>query len=129
MMLAEVRSQLLLVTDAEAAALAAEEMLVLLATGKVKQSTALDTWREPLALPQPSAPPALCPVLELATAASVVLDVHGLQGTTIDRSFTQARTQVGRLLLKLAETSSGNSAALLAHGCIPGILLLVTANH
>ena len=109
--------------DAEAAALAAEEMLVLLATGKVKQSTALDTWREELAPPQsPSAPP--CPALELATAASVVLDVHGIQGTAIDRSFTQARTQVGRLLLKLADTSSGNSAALLAHGSIPGILLI-----
>lgn len=95
---------------AGAACLAAEEMRVLLNTGKVKKSSALQEWSQ--ALPQGD-------TLHFATCISHVLGVHGLPGTNVDRAFTAARTRAATLLYTLSENSSANSAALLMHGMVP----------
>ena len=67
--------------DAEAAALAAEEMTLLLSTGKVKQSAALRHWSERLPHDSSLADASSRTVfaLDLPTCLSVVLGVHGIQ--------------------------------------------------
>ena len=94
---------------ADAASRAAEEMRLLLSTGKVKKSSALQEWSEEL---QNGV------TLHFATCMSHLLGVHGLPGTNVDRAFTTARTRAVSLLHALAENSTANSAALLMHGMI-----------
>ena len=57
--------------------------------------------------------------VSFASCASVVLDVHGMEGAVSDTSFTEARVRIGLLLYRLAENSSANSALLIMHGLIP----------
>jgi hypothetical protein len=93
---------------ADAACLAAEEMRVLVKSGKVKKSSALQEWSQVLQ----------GDTLHFATCISHVLGVHGLPGTNVDRAFTAARTRAATLLYTLAENSTANSAALLMHGMV-----------
>ena len=92
----------------------------MLATKKNKQSSALQEWRETFLHDVPRGP-RRGEVLHLATCSSVVMDVHCIQGSVIDRAFTNARTRTAILLYKLVENSTANSAELLMHGLVNGL--------
>ena len=49
------------------------------------------------------------------------MDVHCMQGSVINRAFTNARTRIAMLLYKLVENSTANSAGLLMHGLVHGL--------
>lgn len=106
--------------DALEAASAAEEMITMLDTKKIKQSSALQEWRETFLHDVPRGP-RRGEVLHLATCSSVIMDVHCMAGSVIDRAFTNARTRIAILLYKLVENNTANSAELLMHGLVHGL--------